>query len=463
MKKIFLSIAVVSMTFALAQKKEISNAVKAIDGGDTATANAQVSAAESVMNGNVYLLEPALQEQYYYAKGLGLVKTGKVSEGAVYLAKINELAKNKIYSGKDASKNRVYYVGKAAADASGIQGLKEETYSPTLLQNVEKAIFPLADKANKMAIDAFNQKNFNLSGSKFKETYYLLKAAGSDDGSILLNAVTAYTNGKNNVESIKIFEELIGMGYTGVQTNYLATNKKSGEQEKMNKTIFDFQKKLGEASEFKDFKVETSPSVEKQIYQNLTDELYTEKRYDEVIKYADLGLKKFPNDEKLVNIKGLAYFSSGKSAEFIEVLKGQVAANPKDVDSWYNLGIMLKSDPAQYEAAKAAFLKAIELNPNYANALQNITFLIMGDDGKAIDDYNEARKSGKIDAANKIMDARKKRFAEALPYAEKWYQTDTTNLDAVTLLKGLYMSTKNDAKFQEFKAKEAALEAAGKK
>ncbi|MPN35442.1 hypothetical protein SDC9_182940 [bioreactor metagenome] len=209
--------------------------------------------------------------------------------------------------------------------------------------------------------------------------------------------------------------------------------------------------------------METSPSVEKQIYQNLTDELYTEKRYDEVIKYADLGLKKFPNDEKLVNIKGLAYFSSGKSAEFIEVLKGQVAANPKDVDSWYNLGIMLKSDPAQYEAAKAAFLKAIELNPNYANALQNITFLIMGDDGKAIDDYNEARKSGKIDAANKIMDARKKRFAEALPYAEKWYQTDTTNLDAVTLLKGLYMSTKNDAKFQEFKAKEAALEAAGKK
>lgn len=77
MKKIFLSIALVSATIAFAQKKEIAAAVKAIDAGDVATANAQISAAESVMAGKTHLLEPSVQEQYYYAKGLALLKSGK--------------------------------------------------------------------------------------------------------------------------------------------------------------------------------------------------------------------------------------------------------------------------------------------------------------------------------------------------------------------------------------------------
>ena len=86
----------------------------------------------------------------------------------------------------------------------------------------------------------------------------------------------------------------------------------------------------------------------------------------------------------------------------------------------------------------------------------------MGDDGKAIDDYNAAKKAGKADQANKIIEARRARLAAALPYAEKWYQNDQNNVEAVSLLKGLYLSAKNEAKFQEFKSKEAAMKASGK-
>lgn len=121
-----------TIAFAFGQKKEIAAAVKAIDAGDVATTNSQIAQAESTMGDKTYLLEPAVLEQYYYAKGLSLLKAGKTAEGASYLSKINDLAKNKIYVGKDSSKNKVYYVGKEAADQSGIQGLKEESYTPTL-------------------------------------------------------------------------------------------------------------------------------------------------------------------------------------------------------------------------------------------------------------------------------------------------------------------------------------------
>ena len=110
MKKIFLSLALVSLTFATAQKKEIANAVKAVESNDFAGANAQIAAAESAIGGKTQLLEPALLEQYYYAKGLALLKTGKSTEGAAYLSRINDLGKSDIYVGKEG-KSKVYFVG----------------------------------------------------------------------------------------------------------------------------------------------------------------------------------------------------------------------------------------------------------------------------------------------------------------------------------------------------------------
>lgn len=110
------------------------------------------------------------------------------------------------------------------------------------------------------------------------------------------------------------------------------------------------------------------------------------------------------------------------------------------------------------EEAKKSFLKALEIKPGYVPALQNLTYITMGDDEKAVDEYNAAKKAGKQDLANKIIEARRLRFAAALPYAEKWYAAEPDNLDVVSLLKGFYTSAKNEAKVAEFKAKEAALQ-----
>ena len=109
MKKLILSLAMLTATIAFAQKKEIANAVKAVDSGDLTTANSELLKAEGMFGEKTYLLEPSVLEQYYYAKGLSLLKSGKSTEGAEYLAKINTLGSEDIYSGKDADKNKVYF------------------------------------------------------------------------------------------------------------------------------------------------------------------------------------------------------------------------------------------------------------------------------------------------------------------------------------------------------------------
>ncbi len=462
MKKIFLSIALVSTAWAFAQKKEVAAAVKAVDAGDMAAAQAQISAAESAIGDKTYLVEPAVLEQYYYAKGMSLLKSGKNAEGAAFLAKMSDLGKNKIYTGRDSSKNRVYFVGKSEADKSGIQGLKEETYTPTLTSKIGNTINPMIEKANKTAMDAYSAKNYAVAAPKFKEIYDLLKAGGQDNKQYLYYSGLNYALANKKTEAIDVYNELIQSGFTGVQTTYSAKNKKTGELEPMDKVTWDINKKMGATSEYSDFKSQTSPSIEQELYETNAALLIEAERNDDALKLIEAGMKKFPTSAKLTELQGTAYYKSGKMDEFVANLKVQTEKNPNDANNWYNLGVLQSKNPATEADAVASYKKAVQLKPDLAQAWQNLTYLTMGDDAKAIDEYNAAKKAGKTDQANKIIEARRARLAAALPYAEKWYEADQQNIDAVSLLKGLYMSNKKEAKFQEFKAKEAALQAGGK-
>ncbi len=217
-------------------------------------------------------------------------------------------------------------------------------------------------------------------------------------------------------------------------------------------------KKAG--GDYTDFKTEQTKSVEQELYETDLGLLMDSQRYDEAIALADKALKKFPGNSTFSDLKGLAYYKSGKTEEFANSLKEAVAKNPNDKNSWYNLGVIASKDPAKISEAEEYFKKAVAIDPKFVNAWQNLTFLKMGDHQKALDDYNTARKAGKIDEANKIIEARRKRFVDALPYAEKWYEADPTNIDAVSILKSLYNSAGNTAKSAEFKAKEEAMKKA---
>lgn len=458
MKKIFLSLALVSLTFAAAQKKEIANAVKAVESNDFAGANSQIAAAEGVMGGQTHLLEPALLEQYYYAKGLALLKTGKPTEGAAFLAKINDLGKSKIYTGKDG-KNKVYFVGKAAADASGINGLKEENFVPTTSDKLAIAINPLVQLSNKAAIDAYNEKNFAVSGAKFRESYNLLKAAGQINGQLLYNSSLSYVYAKDNEKALEGFSELINSGYTGVQTTYTAKEKATGKSIDLDKATWETLKK---SPDYSDFKTEVSPSIEGELYETYASILVEAGKFDDAIAFTEKSLKKFPTSVRLAELQSHSYYKAGKTAEFAASLKSYLSKNPNDATSWYNLGVLQSKDPAQKSEAESAFRKAIELDSKMTNAYQNLAYLMMGDDDITISEYDSLRKAGKVDEANKVMDARRERFKSAIPVVEKWHQAHPDNLDAVTLLKGMYQTTRNEAKQKEFKAKEDALKAKAK-
>lgn len=165
---------------------------------------------------------------------------------------------------------------------------------------------------------------------------------------------------------------------------------------------------------------------------------------------------KFPNSAKLKEAHGTALYSSGKTDQFVANLKEQLAKNPNDATNWYNLGVMQSKNDATTSDAIASFKKAVELKPDFANAYQNLVYTTIGDDAKAVESINALRKTNP-DEATKLIDARRARFAAALPYAEKWSQAMPNDKEVLTTLREIYIMTKNNDKAAEIKKKLDAM------
>lgn len=314
--------------------------------------------------------------------------------------------------------------------------------------------------SNKAAMDAYQAKNYAVAAPKFLEVYNLMKTSGQDDKIYMYYAGLSYALANNVDESIKIYTDLINSGYTGVQTNYTAKAVKTGEVTTLDKNTWDLLKKS--SKDYTDFKTEQTKSVEPDLYETLSTLLLNAKKNDEALALIEKGLAKFPNNAKLKEYQGSALYATGNTDKFLTNLKEQLAKNPNDATNWYNLGVLQAKTPATETDAIASFQKAIELAGTNAallnNSYQNLVYTSLGDDAKAVESINALRKTDP-DKATTLIEARKERFNKALPYAEKWHQTNPENMDAITTLREIYGITKNQAKAAEMKAKEAALQA----
>jgi len=313
-------------------------------------------------------------------------------------------------------------------------------------------------EANKVAMDAYNAKNYAVAAPKFIEVYDLLKANGQDNKIYMYYAGLSHALANNSEQSIKIYTDLVNSGFTGVETTYTAKEKKTGQVVNLDKATWELMKKN---SDYTDFKTEQTKSIEPDLYETLASLLLNAKK-TEALAVIEKGLAKFPNNAKLKEAQTTAYLQSGNTDKFVSGLKEQLAKNPNDATNWYNLGVMQAKNPATVNDALEAFKKAVELKPDFSDAYQNLVYTTIGDDAKIVGEINALRKD-KPDEASKMIDARRERFAKALPYAEGWYKANPKSLDAVSALKEIYVVTKNMDKVKEMKAKEAELTAAGAK
>jgi tetratricopeptide (TPR) repeat protein len=126
--------------------------------------------------------------------------------------------------------------------------------------------------------------------------------------------------------------------------------------------------------------------------------------------------------------------------------------NPNDADLNYNLGVISSQGNNMADAEKY-YLRAIEINPKYANAYLNLADLKLQSDKKIVEEMN---KLGTSEKDNKRYEVLKKNrevlFNSALPYLEKAHELDITNEVVTDNLLSVYNFLEMRDKYKALKA-----------
>lgn len=178
-----------------------------------------------------------------------------------------------------------------------------------------------------------------------------------------------------------------------------------------------------------------------QIYSDLSSLYLMKKDTANALKYVGEGVKKFPKDAALAKKEIEISLQSGKAKELSDKINSAIAANPNDKTMHYYAG-MIEGEQKNYEKAAEHYKKAIEIDPNYAEAYVNLGYVLIT---PGIDAFN---------AANKLPQSKTKEYAaakakamayfeKAKPYLEKGVELNPKSEEALNNLKTYYLA-KND-------------------
>lgn len=196
--------------------------------------------------------------------------------------------------------------------------------------------------------------------------------------------------------------------------------------------------------------IKTNFSANNQIYLDLS-RLYTmEGDTARAIAVASEGATKF-NDANLATQEIELSLMSGKQKEVIARISEQAQKDPQNKLYPYYLGIAY-STIGESSKAEEAYLTALKIDPNFADASTNIGGIILN---KGINLFNKANQlpqnqQKEYEAMIKLGEVE---LEKALPYLIKSSELDPKSRIALENLKTYYIIKKNQEKVTEISAK----------
>ncbi|MGB8705401.1 MAG: tetratricopeptide repeat protein [Gillisia sp.] len=394
MKTNLLTIALSFLSvIAVAQKKEIRDAGKAIDDGNFSEAKNYLSQAEP----NLAEVNDNYKSDFYLYKG------------QAYLGKGDNVSLEDLQTAADAFKKAQEMGSDKAA-----QGLSSVTNSLVQAAINDQNAQKYADAAKKLY--AGYQMNT-------KDTIYLYYAAS--------DAV----NAKDYKTALDYYETLRDLGFTGVETQYVATNKETGKEEAMNKTQRDLMVKSGQYINPQDKKTEPKNG---EIAKNIALIYIDQGENDKAIKAMEAAKAANPGDMALLQAEANMYYKMGKKDKYHELMENLVEKNPNDPTAFYNLGVT-SFEMGDAESAIKYYKKALELDPSMTDARLNIAAAILSKEQGIVEQMNKLGMS-KEDTKkyDELSEKRKGIYKDALPYLEKVMEADPNNVEAIRTTMNIY-------------------------
>ena len=408
MKKQVLAISLSLITVgSFAQKKELKVIEKALSGNDYASALTTINTLES----SIGSADAKYKAKFYFLKG-------------------KALAGKKEYT-------------KAVGAFDDLLALEKETGKSTYSSQVASVKTGMVQDISKQAIDLYNnKKDYKAAAEKFYLTYKM----SPQDTSFVFNAAVSATQSKDYESALKYYKELKDVGYTGIETQYLATNKLTGQVENLgSKSQRDLMVKAGK---YIKPTVESTESKSATIVKNIALILKEQGKTEEAIAAMQEAREANPKDLNLILNQAQLYVELDRMDKFGELMKEAVALSPNDPTLYYNLGVV-NFNQGRVEEAKGYYKKAIELKPDYSDAYMNLAVATLDKDKAIVEEMNKNLSNFK--KYDELALKQKEVYKEALPYLEKADGLNR-NIQTVQTLMSIYDVIENTEKATEFRA-----------
>ena len=289
---------------------------------------------------------------------------------------------------------------------------------------------------------------------KYKEAadvLYAIYQLDKKDQEKLFYAASYAVNALDYDNALVYYNELKALNYTGEGTVYWATNKASKKEETFSsKTERELFIKTGTHEKPRDEKLESKRG---EIYKNIALIFVQNGKVEEAKAAVAEARKANPEDNSLILTEADLYLKVNDFTTYTRLANEALAKDPTNVDLVYNLGV-ISSNANKLDDAEMYYKNALALDPNYFNALLNISELKLRGDDKFVAEMNKLGTSEKDNKRYETIKAqRNTNFKSILPYLEKAVELKADDAAAKKTLLSVYNALEMTDKYKALKAK----------
>ncbi len=402
MKKILTYLFFISISYCLAQKKEIKKAEKLFESGD-------IQGAKDLLTSNASLFE-----------GADL----KIVNQKTYLeAKIDQANKN----------YEAAYEKYLAFTAAGGKDLDYET-------QLEKLTNDLVNDA----IEDNETKSFADATSKLYLAYMINPEINKD---YLYYAASSAVNGTDFETALKYYDKLKELKYDGIVKKFMAKLVETGEDVELSESEYNIYKKT---KEYTDFREETTDSRYPEIIKNIAIIYAQTGNNDKAMEAVREARESDPKDLNLILTEANLYIQLKENDRFESLMKEAIEQDPNNATLYFNLGVVNAQRGNKEEASKY-YKKTIELDPKFQSGYLNLVTLILEGENAIVEEMNNLGTTRADNARyDELKIERENIYKECVPILEKLIKVGK-NEEAIKTLMNIYGTLGNNEGFMRMK------------
>ena len=414
-KYIFIILAFLFVSTTYSQKKELKFAERNIKSEDYSAAKQNIELAEKLIN----QMDAKTTIKYHYLKGVANYANGgsNIAESSVALENLNK-----------------------AIDLESTSSTK--VYTPKA-EDLRIAMLNRFVEDSKKSLD---QEDYRSAYLNLEMSYRV----SPNDTLYLYNAALVATENKDFDHALLFYNELIDLSFTGITTNYYATEKATGEDQLFaapdQRELFI---KAGTHENPIDVELE---SVEMNVLRSMAAIYKNNKDYEKALSFIEKAKNINKDDINIILLESNIRWEMGNVESYEKLITRAIEIEPDNVDLHFNLGV-ISSDKGDTEKAMYHYDNAIEIDSTYTKAHLNAAALVLQKEQSIIEEMNSLGTSNAdYNRYDELKIVREDLYKSAIPYLQSVYRLDNNNLSAVRTLRNIYSAIDDMDNYNKFKA-----------